>query len=145
MMFLVASVSLQARTLYLNTGGSVLWNQANARFAVYAFGNGVSGWTDMSASGKADIFRADIDDSYTSVIFCRMDGSTTENNWSNKWNQPEDLVITAGMNMYTITAWNGAKDKGEWGVFGDNGGGNGNDDNGGIDDDGKTFDSAVPA
>ncbi|MBQ9204282.1 MAG: hypothetical protein IJ155_08580 [Prevotella sp.] len=29
------------------------------------------------------------------MIFCRMDGSTTENNWNNKWNQTGDLDAPA--------------------------------------------------
>ena len=36
------------------------------------------------------------------IIFCRMNPSTTANNWNNKWNQTSDLKTpTDGKNLYT--------------------------------------------
>lgn len=34
------------------------------------------------------------------MIFCRMDGSKPENDWSNRWNQTADLVVPSGKNMF---------------------------------------------
>ena len=53
------------------------------------------------------------------VIFCRMDGSTTENNWDNKWNQTVDLAPTDDNNQFTVVAKeDGNKYTGTWSVFG---------------------------
>ena len=48
---------------------------------------------------------------YTSVIFCRMNGETSENNWDNKWNQTQDLKLTDN-NFYTVPydVWNDSDD-----------------------------------
>lgn len=36
------------------------------------------------------------------MIFCRMDGSKPENDWSNRWNQTADLVVPSGKNMFVL-------------------------------------------
>lgn len=100
--------------LYLKPNSN--WTQANARFAVYAFEDGKpEKWIDMVDSDSDGIYeldKADIE-GYTNIIFCRMNPSTTANNWNNKWNQTADLTVPAdGTNLYTV------KD-GTW----DNGGG----------------------
>ena len=58
------------------------------------------------------------EEAYTHVIFCRMDGSTTENSWDNKWNQTIDLEIPReDMTIYTINSWetnSDGKSTGAW-------------------------------
>lgn len=50
-----------------------------------------------------------------SLIFCRMDGSTSDNNWDNRWNQTVDLKLSGENNMYII-AENSWSD-GNWGTY----------------------------
>ncbi|MBQ2540028.1 MAG: InlB B-repeat-containing protein [Paludibacteraceae bacterium] len=47
---------------------------------------------DDDCEGK--IYKAEISDDYTHYIFCRMNGTTTANNWDNKWDQTADLDDT---------------------------------------------------
>ncbi len=124
-LFLFISIFVSATTVYLNTGGAALWNQAGARFAVYAFNGDDNTWFDMSQV-SGDIYSAEISDSYSNIIFCRMNGETTENSWANKWNQTADLTLSDGQDLYTITAWGGEgnPDQGQWGVYDATGGGN---------------------
>ena len=120
-MFLAAASNASAKTLYLNTGGTSLWEKDGARFAVYAFGSSTQ-WYDMSAvSGESGVYQASVGDQYPNVIFCRMNGSTTENIWGNMWNQTEDLTVPADKDLYTITGWN--QEDGEWSKHGETPGG----------------------
>ena len=95
--------------LYLKPNSN--WTQANARFAAYFFGNGET-WVDMTDSDGDGIYEVEVPSGYPSVIFCRMNPSTTANNWSNKWNQTGDLTIpTDGKNLFTIPSgdvWDGS-------------------------------------
>ncbi len=86
-----------------------VWDKDGARFAAYFFGNGET-WVDMTKSGSN--YTVEVPDGYTSVIFCRMNGATSENNWNNKWNQTSDLTIPSGGGTYTITGW--GKSDGHW-------------------------------
>ena len=95
-----------ANTLTLVPG---VWNQGVERMAAYFFGNGET-WVDMTKSG--DNYTVEVPDGYTSVIFCRMNGATSENNWNNKWNQTSDLTIPSGGGTYTITGW--GESDGHW-------------------------------
>ena len=46
---------------------------------------------------------------YSSVIFTRRGTDATD--WSNIWNQTEDLTIpTDGKNCFTVTSWDGGKE-----------------------------------
>ena len=38
------------------------------------------------------------------VIFVRMNGASTENNWDNKWNQTDDLPVDPG-STYQVEGW----------------------------------------
>lgn len=49
-----------------------------------------------------------------SIIFCRMNPSTTENNWDNKWNQTDNLTIPSGQNCYQVKEDTWDKGGGEW-------------------------------
>lgn len=98
------------KKLYLKPSSN--WTQSNARFAAYFFGNGER-WISMTASDVAGIYEVPIptDKNFPKVIFCRMNPSTTANNWNNKWNQTGDLTIpTDGKNLFTVPSntWDGA-------------------------------------
>ena len=100
-------------TLYFKA--STEWKSDGARFAAYFFGNGDT-WASMTdADGDGYYECAVPTGGYTSVIFCRMNGSAAANNWDNKWNQTADLTIpTDGKNCFAVNAgeWDGAQ--GTW-------------------------------
>ena len=102
-------------TLYLKPNAN--WKVDNARFAMYFFGNGET-WVDMTDSDGDGIYEGTVPSGYPSVIFCRMNPSTTANNWTNRWNQTSDLgVPTDGTNCYTVAegAWD--KGSGAWSTY----------------------------
>ena len=111
-LFLVAlSVCSAPSKLYLKPNSN--WTQKNARFAAYFFGNGET-WVSMTkVAGATDIYEVAVptNKTYPNVIFCRMNPSTTANNWNNKWNQTGDLTIpTDGKNLFTVPSgsWDGS-------------------------------------
>lgn len=105
--------------LYLKPNSN--WKQSNARFAAYFFNNAGNAWVSMVDSDSDGIYEVNIPEGYTfgnNVIFCRMNPSSTANNWNNKWNQTADLTIpTDGKNLFTIpgTTWDNATNS-NWSV-----------------------------
>lgn len=95
------AASAGTKTVYLAPGE---WNVDGARFALYHFTGETDGpWVDFTDSDGDGIFSATFDDSWASMIICRMNGSTDVNNWDNKWNQTENLSAPASDNLlYTI-------------------------------------------
>ena len=104
-----------ANVLYLKPNSN--WKKDNARFAAYFFikDTDKNAWVSMTDSDKDGYYEVNIPEGYTFgdyVIFCRMNPSTTSNNWNNKWNQTGDLVIPKdGKNLFTLPngAWDGSK------------------------------------
>ena len=97
--------------LYLKPNAN--WMADGARFAAYLWGDGVSAvWYDMTlVEGETDIYVFTLPEGYENIIFCRMNPSTTANDWNNKWNQTGDLKVpTDGKNLFTLAAdvWDGA-------------------------------------
>lgn len=106
-------VEAASTTIYLNTGGSSLWNQAGAIFFVHAWGSTTED-IKMTVTADKDIYKVDINSANTSIIFTRNPSSST-GPWNGTWNQTADLTIPAGKNYYTITGW-GSSD-GTWGTY----------------------------
>ena len=99
-----------ATKIYLKPNSE--WKQAGARFAAYFFGNGEK-WVSMTDSNGDGIYECDVPSGYTQVIFCRMNPSTSTNDWDsgNKWNQTADLnVPTDNKILFTVAAgyWDNA-------------------------------------
>ena len=97
--------------LYLKPNAN--WMADGARFAAYLWGNGVTAvWYEMTlVEGETDIYEFTLPEGYENIIFCRMNPSTTANDWNNKWNQTGDLKVpTDGKNLFTLAAdvWDGA-------------------------------------
>ena len=103
------------KTIYLKPNAN--WKVDNARFAAYFFGNGET-WVSMTDSDADGIYEVNLPvgfDYGCNVIFCRMNPGTTGNNWNNKWNQTDDLVVpTTGNNLYTVKEGTWDKGGGEW-------------------------------
>lgn len=82
------------------------------RFAAYLFDGLNPKFIDMTTEDGQYV--AYVPTSYSKMIFCRMNGNTMTNSWSNCWNQTDDLRIDDG-NTYTITGWgSGNKMEGTW-------------------------------
>ncbi|MEE0266191.1 MAG: hypothetical protein UD936_11245, partial [Acutalibacteraceae bacterium] len=91
------------------------WKKDNARFAVYAWNDSSKVWASLTE--EDGIYSAELSDDYSNVIFCRMNPSSTENKWDNRWNQTADLKKPEDKNCFKINAgeWDGAN--GEWSVY----------------------------
>lgn len=113
--------------LYLKANSN--WKADGARFAAYFFGNG-NKWESMTAvAGQTDLYEVTIptDKSYPSVIFCRMNPGSADNNFNEgvRWNQTEDLSIpTNGTNtaqlpssITTGVTWHTTWDDSRWKEF----------------------------
>ena len=108
------TVSDAKRILYLLPTAE--WDKDNARFAAYFYGNGEK-WVSMTKYDATNSrFYVIPPAGYPNVIFCRMNGDTSTNNWDNRWNQTENLTIpTNGNNTCEISDfWNGNGAKGTW-------------------------------
>ena len=109
---IAGAASSSAKTVYFQPNNN--WRQDGARFALYMFAEGeenVNAWTDFVAVEHEDnIYKATFDDSYTNMIFVRMDPDNQENNWDNKWNQTANLDTPGEDNLYKIDddIWDGA-------------------------------------
>ncbi len=67
------------------------WEYDNARYAVYCWNDSSNWWVDMTSVTDTlkvakSLYKND-DSVPTHCIFARMNGTTTSNNWNNKWNQ----------------------------------------------------------
>ena len=106
------------KVIYLKPNSN--WTQSNARFAAYFWNNSGNAWVSMVDSDKDGIYEVNLPKGYDygcSVIFCRMNPSTTANNWNNKWNQTSDLKVpTDGKNLYTVKDGTWDKGGGSWSV-----------------------------
>ena len=102
----ILSWTLNSRELFLKPNSN--WTQSSARFAAYVYGNGEA-WYDMESAGDG-YYKVTVPASYPNIIFCRMNGGTTANNWGNRWNQTGDLTIPADKNCFTVPdgAWDGS-------------------------------------
>ena len=101
------------------------WTQASARFAVYFFGSNGNAWQSMTAVGESGYYEAAIPaGSWTGVIFCRMNPSSSTNGWTQNtqlWNQTADLQFpTNGNNLYTLTGGTWSDVTGSWSAHYDN-------------------------
>ena len=102
--------------LYLTPNSN--WKADGARFAAAFLNNNKTQtkWVSMTSIKNGDYYGCAIPTgTWKYVIFCRMNGSTTENNWDNKWNQTDDLEIPKdGTNQYTVKSGTWDKGGGNW-------------------------------
>jgi|GEM_PF-3322309 len=103
--------------VYLNAG---IWDveDANERYAAYLFSSDttVDGiWLDLTANADGT-YSVVLPAGYDYVIFARMDGASTENEWANAWNQTNDLSLVGYYGKtFTIESWgDGANSQGRW-------------------------------
>lgn len=92
------------------------WKQDNARFALYTWDGGEK-WFNMTDADKDGIYECTIPAGIENIIFCRMNPSTTANNWDNKWNQTADLKYDGTNNHYTVKSGTWDKGGGTWSLI----------------------------
>ena len=100
-------------TIYLKPSSD--WKKDGARFAIYTWNEDDSQrkWVDLSDSDSDGLYEIAVSSIFENFLFARMNGSTTENNWDNKWNQTDDLTIPTNNEyiVYEITGWDNS---GNW-------------------------------
>lgn len=116
-----ATIQAQADTtsagtiLYLKPNSN--WTSAGARFAAYFFNDEGEVWKDMAAvPTKTGLYWVEAPSGYETFVFCRMNGSTTTNNWDNKWNQTGNLTYKQLNNTYAVPDgyWDDQNNEGTW-------------------------------
>ena len=127
MMLWVAVCNTEAKTIYLNTGGTSLWEKDGAnKFAIWHWqGTNAGAWSSWMTRVDGNVWKVDVSDSSDKVIFCRFNNSVSSPDWNaDVWNKTEDQTIPAGKDLYVITGW--SESAGEWSTYGDNGQSQGN-------------------
>lgn len=96
--------------IYLNAGGTSLWDQAGAWFEVWSWPAGGEGkWYTMTSAGTG-IYKVTVPKENPNIIFVRRGPDMTQG-WDadvHYWNKTDDLTIPSGSNCYTITGWGGS-------------------------------------
>ena len=106
-----AQFTCKTKYIYLKTNSN--WETDSARFAAYFFGNGEK-WVSMETVVADSVYRVAVPSGYPNVIFVRMNGANTSNDWNNKWNQSPDLSVPSNnYQMYTVSGWG----SGSWGSY----------------------------
>ena len=91
------------------------WLKDNARFAARFYKGEREAWVDMTDKNSDGIYEAFVPYDFTDVIYVRLNPTTTENNWENKWNQTIDLKVPSETNRYSTYVIEGNNwDRGYW-------------------------------
>ncbi|MBQ9137374.1 MAG: hypothetical protein IJX65_01910 [Alistipes sp.] len=109
---MLSDPEVETKEVFLVPG---VWASDNARFAVYE--SDTQSWVSLApVSGEFGLYSAEV--STSNIIFVRMNPSSVDNTWDNKWNQTADLVVpTDGNNCYYITDWGTDASTGEWRAY----------------------------
>ncbi len=112
---------IDADTLSFVPDSSGNWESYGARMAMYVFNSitGDNAWASMTKTDGGRYTAAVPAGQWTNVIFCRMNGGTTENNWNNKWNQTANLAPTDGTNCFSVSNDGWDNPEGSWNYYGD--------------------------
>ena len=102
-------------TIYLGVNSN--WKTDGARFAAYFATPHDQKTTWVSAeqcTNDKDCYKVTVPDTnaLTLLIWCRMNPSSTSNDWDNKWNQTGNLGAQSPNDKFTLSS--GSWDKGTW-------------------------------
>ncbi len=118
---LFCMMTVSAKTIYCKQAQS-WWKADGAAVGCYYWeGAGAPSWPGnrmTAVEGETDLWVIDIPDNTTGLIFVRVNGSGTIEDWGAK---TADLSFEEGKNLYTITStspvWGDPGVTGEWGTF----------------------------
>lgn len=114
-----ARFKVSGKTIYFTPNDG--WKNSSARFAAYMWSSGSgSKWYDLTDEDGDGTYSFTSTNSWSDIIFARMNPATTDNNWTNKWSQTGDLTVPEGDNpCYTITGGpDGSNNStGTWGTY----------------------------
>ncbi len=105
----------ETKSIYLNAGGSSLWDQAGAWFDAWVWGSSseADAWYTFTDYDFDGVYEIKVPADAAGMKILRKDPASTEHNW-NSWNATGDLSIGSS-NCYTITGWGGSD--GSWSSF----------------------------
>ena len=100
-----ASAAEETRTIYLNAGGSGLWDQANAYFEAWTWGgSNPDSWVRFTDANYDGIYEAEIFADRTGMLILRKAPGDASENMDARWNKTGDITIGTD-NCITITGW----------------------------------------
>lgn len=103
------SITYPRKTIYLVPNSD--WLSNSAKFAYYYYGaSGGTGWTDFIAANECGMAAEIPQWNGITVIAVRFNPTkVSTGNWDDKWNQTDDITLTADKNLITITGWNNSQ------------------------------------
>lgn len=115
----LAETATSVNTIYLNTGGSTMWDQGGAWFVAWVWKTGGNGWSIKGVEVEDGIYSfTDTANSFENVIFIRMTNTATSFSWNDSeyWNRTQGDLSIGSDNCYKITGWvSNSKDcTGQW-------------------------------
>ena len=107
---LVMNLNAGTRTIYLDAN---IWEMADAVFSAWVWAEGVDGTAISFTKVEGAIYKAEINDALTSIIFLRNDPAKFDitKPWDAVWNRAE-TGIPADKNMFRVTTW-----EDPWGIW----------------------------
>lgn len=105
----ILAVTYPRKTIYLVPNSD--WLSNSAKFAYYYYGaSGGTGWTDFIAANECGMAAEIPQWNGITVIAVRLKNTTVSpGSWDDKWNQTDDIALTADKNLITITGWNNSQ------------------------------------
>ena len=93
------------RKIYLNAGGTGLWDQAGAVFEAWTWGAGKDAWYTFK-KGDDNVYYIEVPFMTDHLHIMRRSSSHNKGSWDSnqRWNQTNDINL-GGKNMVTITGW----------------------------------------
>ncbi len=104
----VIDLTVATADFYLNPN---IWSADSPRYSAYfCNGSSTAKFVKMVDSDYDGLYEVNIPsgENHKNIIFCRMNPSTTTDNWTNRWNQTGDLTISGNTGkVFKVTSWDG--------------------------------------
>ena len=97
-----------------------IWNTGGAWFTAYFYGNGTEFVEMEEVSTDPGVYKFTTSKAYPNLIFLRQKDTSTTTDFSNIWNQTEDLSFDSTKNCFKITSWSDGADgksSGAWEAY----------------------------
>ena len=93
------SWNITSRELILDVSN---WGYSDAKYSIWV--NNQNSFVVMTKVNNTT-YKATVTDPTSKIIFVRMNGNTSADDWSYKWNQTDDLSLLADKNKFTINGY----------------------------------------